>query len=56
MNVFSHLVFRDRANSVSIKREGKTLRIVVEGSIGERVVVEVEQLRDEDLRVEGLPQ
>lgn len=53
MNVFAHMVFRQRGTDVSISKIGKTLRVVVEGAtVAERVVLEIDHVSE--LKLTGL--
>jgi hypothetical protein len=54
MNSFSHLVFNNRGTTVAIKRQGRYMRITIEGSLGERMIIEIDRLAPENLKLEGL--
>ena len=52
MNLFTHMIFPRRNTTVELRKVKNKLRITVEGSIGERVVIEVEHIGE--LKLQGL--
>lgn len=52
-NMFQHIIFPGRNNSLKITRDGKRVRITVEDAVANRLVVEVD-VNDADIDVRGL--
>jgi hypothetical protein len=50
MNAFMHLIFPRRNTRVQISKKGKSLRIVIEDGIAERLVIEVSSMGELDLK------
>lgn len=52
MNLFAHMIFRQKHTDVKIIRKGDRLRIEVDGVAGERCVMEIEHVGE--LTMKGL--
>lgn len=55
MNSFMHIMLNGRGTTLEIMRKGKQeYKIVIDGGIGERIVIELSNVKVEDLKLTGL--